>query len=140
VREGLEIDLFDFDAEDVMQKGDYMWQVFENVIGVEPTVLEVNFMRLFMALGRILLQGSVLMNLFGPLRQPVDLAKVVVGIQLRGNIYLVADITGPGVHFAPVLRQHPSFNICFLVSLSHLHKFCSLDVGFGRHLFGGSPE
>jgi len=49
-------------------------------IGGVPTVLEVRFMCLFMSLGRILLQGSVSTNVFGPVRHQVDLWKVEVGI------------------------------------------------------------
>jgi hypothetical protein len=40
------------------------------------------------------------MNLFNPMRHHVDLRKVDFGISLLGNIYLVADIILPGVHFA----------------------------------------
>jgi hypothetical protein len=50
------------------------------VIGGIPTVLEVRVMCVFMSLGRILLQGSVSTNLFGPMRHQVDLWKVKVGI------------------------------------------------------------
>jgi len=64
-----------------------------------------------MSLGRILLQGSVSMMLFDPMRHQVDLRKVEVGIQLLGNIYLVADIIPPGVNFVPLLGRRPSFNI-----------------------------
>ena len=78
--EVLEIELSDFEAENATLKGDYLWQVVEIVIGGIPTVLEVRFMGLFMSLGRILLQGSVLKNLFGPMRHQVDLRKDVVGI------------------------------------------------------------
>ena len=78
--EGLEIELSDFEAEDATLKGDYLWQVVEIVIGGVPTVLEVSFMYFFMFLGRILLQGSVLTNLFDPMRHQVDLRKVEVGI------------------------------------------------------------
>jgi hypothetical protein len=62
--EGLEVELFDFEAEDATLLGDYLWQVVEIVIGGVPTVLEVRFMCLFMCLCRILLQGSVSTNLF----------------------------------------------------------------------------
>jgi hypothetical protein len=99
----LEIELSDFEAENATLKGDYLQQVVEIVIGGIPTVLEVRFMCLFMSLGRILLQGSVTTNLFDPMRHHVDHRKVEVGIQLLGNIYLVADIIPPGVHFAPLL-------------------------------------
>jgi len=62
----LEIELSHFEAEDAMTKGDFLWQVVEIVIGGIPTVFEVRFMCMFMSLGRILLQGSVLTNVFGP--------------------------------------------------------------------------
>jgi len=78
--EGLEIELSDFEAEDAMQKGDYFWQVVEIVIAGVPTVLEVRFMCLFISLRRILMQGSLLTNLFGPMKHQVDLRKVEVGI------------------------------------------------------------
>ena len=78
--EGLEIELSDFEAEDATLKGDYLWQVIETMIGGVPNVLEVHFMFLFMFLGRMLLQGSVSTNLFGPMRHQVYLRKVEVGI------------------------------------------------------------
>jgi len=78
--EGLEIELSDFEAEDMMLKGDYWGQVVEIVIGGIPTVLEVRFVCLSMSVGRILLQGSVSTNLFGPMRHQVDLRKVEVSI------------------------------------------------------------
>ena len=79
---GLEIELSHFEAENATLKSDYLWQVVEIVIGGLPTVVQVQFMCLFMSLCRILLQGSVSMNLFDPLRHQVDLRKVNVGIQL----------------------------------------------------------
>jgi hypothetical protein len=63
-----------------MLKGDYLWQVVEIVIRGVPTVLEVRFMCLFMSLGRILLQGSLSMILFSPMRHQVDIQKIEVGI------------------------------------------------------------
>jgi len=78
--EGLEIELSNFEADDATLKGDYLWQVVEIVIGGIPTVLEVRFMSLFMSVGRILLQGSISTNLFGPMRHQLDLRKVEVGI------------------------------------------------------------
>jgi hypothetical protein len=51
-----------------MQKGDYLWEVFEIVIGGVATVLDLHSMCLCMSLGRILLQGSVSKQLFGPIR------------------------------------------------------------------------
>ena len=135
--EGLEIELSDFEAENATLKGDYLRQVVEIVIRGVPTVLEIRFMCLFVSLGRILLEGSVSTNLFGPMRHQVDLRNVEVGIQLLGNIYLVADIIRPGVHFMPLLGLRPSFSICFLFYLSLLHEFHSQGIGFGLRLFAG---
>jgi hypothetical protein len=78
--EHLEIELFDFEVENVTLTGDYLWQVVGIVIGGVPTILGVGFMCLFISLGRILLQGSVLTNLFRSMRHQVDLRKVEVGI------------------------------------------------------------
>jgi len=78
--EGLEIELSDFETEDATRNSNYLWQVVEIVIGGVPTVLDVGFMCRFMSLGRILLQGSVSTNLFGPIRHQVDIRKVEVGI------------------------------------------------------------
>jgi hypothetical protein len=112
---GLEIELSDFEAENATLKGDSLRQAVEIVIGGIPKVLEVRYMSLFMSLGRILLYGSVSTNLFDPMRHQVNLRKVEVGIQLFVNIYLVADIIPPGVHFAPLHGRCPSFSMCFLV-------------------------
>jgi hypothetical protein len=54
--EGLDIELTDFEADNVTLKGDYLGQVVETVIGGVPTVLEIHYMCLFMPLGRMLLQ------------------------------------------------------------------------------------
>jgi hypothetical protein len=102
----LEIELSDFEAENVTLNGDYLWQVVDIVIGVVPTILEIRFMCLFMSLGRILWQGSISTNLFDPVRYQVDLRKVEVDIHLLGNLYLVVDVIPPGVHFAPLLGRH----------------------------------
>jgi len=64
--EGLEIELCDFEAENATMKADSLLQVVEIVIGGVPTFHKVRFMLLFMSLSRILLQGSVSTNLFGP--------------------------------------------------------------------------
>jgi hypothetical protein len=93
-----------------------------------------------MSLGRILLQGSLFMNLFDPMRHQVTLWIIEVGIQLLGNINLVADIIPPGVYFAPLLAPSPSFSIGFLVYLSLLHEFWTQGIGFGLRLYAGSPE
>jgi len=135
-----EIELSDFEAENATLKRDYSRQVVEIVIGGVPTVLEIRFMRLFMSLGRILLQGSVSTNLFDPVRHQVDLRKVEVGIYLLGNIYLVADIIPPGVDFALLLGWRPSFSICFLIYLLLLHELRSQGIGFGLRLSAGLPE
>jgi len=78
--EGMEIALCDSETQDATLKGDYLWQVVESVIGGVPTVLEVRVMFFFMSLGRILLHGSVWTNLFDPLRHPVDIRKIAMGI------------------------------------------------------------
>jgi len=77
---GLEIEQFDFEAENAMLTGNYLQQAVENVIGGISTSLEVNSIFLFMSLRRIPLQGFVLTNLFDPMRHLVDLQKVEVGI------------------------------------------------------------
>jgi len=78
--EGLGIELSEVEAENATLKGDYSWQVVEIMIGGVPTGLEVRFMFSFMSLGRMLLHGSISINLFDPLRHPVDHRKVEVGI------------------------------------------------------------
>jgi len=52
--EGLEIELSDFETENATQKGDYLWQAVEIVIGGFPTVLGIRFMSAVMPLGRVL--------------------------------------------------------------------------------------
>jgi len=138
--EGLQIEPSDFEAENATLKGDYLRHVVEIVIVGVPTVLEVRFMCLFMSLGRILLQRSMSTNLFDPMRHQVDLRKVEVGIQLLGNIDLVADIIPSGDQFAPLIGRRPSFSICFLVDLSLPHEYRSQGLRLGLRLFAGSPE
>ena len=137
---GLEIELSDFEAENATLKSDYLRQVVEIMIGGVPTVLEVCFMCLFMSLGRILLQGSISTNLFDPTRHQANIREVEVGIQLLGNIYLVAAMIPPGIHLAPLLGLHPSFSIYFLVYLSLLHEFRSQCNGFGLRLLPACPS
>ena len=132
--EGWEIDLSDFVPENATLKGDYLWYGVEIVIEGVPTVLEVGFMYLYMSIGRVLLQRSVSTKLFDPMRHHMDRSKVEVGIRLLGNIYLVADVILPGVHFAPILGCYPRFHMCFLIYLSLLHKFCSHGIRLGLHL------
>jgi hypothetical protein len=76
----VEIELSDVIAENATVKGDYLWPVVEIVTGAVPTVLEVRFMCLLMSLCRIMLQGSVSTNLFGPMTHQVDLQKGEVSI------------------------------------------------------------
>jgi len=140
VSEGWEIELSDFEAENATLRGDYLRQVVEILIGAFPTVLQVQFMCLFMWLGRILLQGSVSTNLVDPMRHQVDFRKVEFGIQLLRNIYPVADVIPPGVHFAPLLGWHARLIIGFLIYLSHLHEFHSEGIGFGLYLFARLPK
>ena len=81
----MNIDHSDFEAEAATLKGDYLRQVVENEIGGVPTVLDVLFRCMFMSLSSLLLEGSVLTNLFDPLRHQVDLRKVEVNIHLLGK-------------------------------------------------------
>jgi hypothetical protein len=140
LNEGLEIELTDCAVEYAMLKGDCLWQVVEIVIGEVPTAPEIHFMYLFMSLGRILLQGSVSMNLFDPVRHQVDIRKIEVGIQLLGNIYPAAHRMPPGAQFAPLLGHLPSFSICLLNDLSLLHVLRSQAIGFDLRLFASLPE
>jgi len=59
-----------------------------------------------------------------------DLRKGEVGIQLFGNIDLVADTIQPGINFAPLFAQCPSFSICALNYLSLLNEFLFQGIGF----------
>jgi hypothetical protein len=63
------IDLSDLEAENATLNDQYLWEGVEIVIGGVPTVLEDRFICMLMSLGRILLQGSVLPNLFGAMQQ-----------------------------------------------------------------------
>jgi hypothetical protein len=71
-------------------------------------------MCLFLSLSRILVQGSVSTNLFDPMIIEVDLHILEVGISLVRNIYVVADIFQPGIHFALLVGRCLSFSISFL--------------------------
>jgi hypothetical protein len=64
LRVGLEIELSDSAAENVMQNGDFLRQVVEIMIARIPPVHEVRFVYLLVPLGRSLLQGSGSTNLF----------------------------------------------------------------------------
>jgi hypothetical protein len=70
--EGLDSELSDFEVENTMLQGDYLWPVVEIVLGGVSTVLEVCVMYLFMSLSRILWQGWVSTNLFDPMRHQVE--------------------------------------------------------------------
>jgi len=73
------MELSHFEAEDATLKGDPLWQVVDIEIGGIPTIHEIGSMCVFLSLGRIQLQGSVLTNLLDPMRHQVDLRKVEVG-------------------------------------------------------------
>jgi hypothetical protein len=138
--EGLQIELCALEGENATVKGEYQWQVVEIVIGGVPTILEICLIFLFMTLGRGLLQGSVMVDLFDPMRHQVDLQKVDVGILLLGRIYLVTDIDPPRSYFALRLGWGASFGISFLVYLSLVYEFGSQRIGIGRCLFAGWPH
>jgi hypothetical protein len=76
----LEIEISDFNAGNTTLKGDYVGKVVEIVIRGVPTIRKIRIMFLFMSLSRILLECSVSTNLFGLMRQQVNLWKVEVGI------------------------------------------------------------
>jgi hypothetical protein len=138
--EGLQIAISDFEVENLMLTGDYLQQVVEIVIGGVPTILKVHFMCLFMSQGIILMQGSGLTNLFDPMSHQVDLQNVEDGIELRGNINLVADIIPPRVHFVLLLGQRPIFSIYLLVNLSFHQEFRPQGIGFGLRLLSACPS
>jgi len=138
--EGLEIEISDFDADNVRQKDYYFGQEVEIVIGGVPTVLKIRFKCMFMSRCRILLQRAVSTNLFDRVKHDVDLRNVDVGISLFGYLNLLFDINLPGAHFMPLLAQHPSISICVLVYLLLLHELCFQGNGFGLHLVAGTPE
>jgi hypothetical protein len=137
--EAFEFKLSDFEADNAKLNGDYLQEVVKIVIGGVPIVLEVRFMCLFMSLSRILLQGSISKNLFNPLRHQVDSRKVEAGIDHFRNIYLLADIIPPGIHFALIDGRRPRFSIHFLVHLQLLHEFRAQGIGFGLRLFARLP-
>jgi hypothetical protein len=138
--DGTKIYLSDFETEIARLKGDFLRNVVEIVIGGIQIILEVHFMCRFISLGRMLLQGSMLMNLINPMRYQVDLGKVTVGLQLVGNVHVVGNILTPGVHFMPHLRQHPSFGIFILVYLLMLQQLHSHVIRVGLRIFAGMPE
>jgi hypothetical protein len=72
--------LCEFEAANATLKGDFLRWVAVIVIGGVPTVLEVCFMCFFKSLGRVLLEGSLSTNLYGPMRHQVDLRNVEVSI------------------------------------------------------------
>ena len=80
LREGLEIELFEFKAENAMLNGEYIWQGVELVMGDVPPVLEVRYMCLIMSRRRIQLQGSVSTNLFNPMGHQVNVRKLEAGV------------------------------------------------------------
>jgi hypothetical protein len=52
------------------------------------------------------------------MRYQVDIRNIELGIQLLGNIYLVADIIPPGGHFVPLLLLHSIFITYFTYTFS----------------------
>lgn len=66
--EGLEIELSNLNANNAMLKGNHLRQEVEIVIRGLPNILEVHVMSLVMSLGKIPFQGSILTNLFDPMR------------------------------------------------------------------------
>jgi len=70
--EGFEIELSNFEVENAILKSNYLRQVVEIVIGGFPTVLGVCLICVAMSLGRILLQLSIVTNLFDPMGHQVD--------------------------------------------------------------------
>jgi hypothetical protein len=113
--EGLEIELSDFEEENMMLNHDYSSQVVHSVIGDVPTVVSVHIMCLVMSLYRKLMQGSISRNLFNSVQHLVYLCNFVVCINLLGNINLVVNILTPGVDFALLPSQRPSLGLCFVV-------------------------
>jgi hypothetical protein len=136
----LEFELSDFETENATLKGNYLRQVVEIMIGGVQNVLGIRFMCWFMPLGRILLQGSVSTYLFNPVRHQVDLWKFEGSISLHGNVYLMADIILPGIHFAPLVGRRPCFSFGFIVYRLLLHELGSQGIGFGLRLFADSHE
>jgi hypothetical protein len=77
--EGLEIEIPDSEAENTTRNSDFLRHEGDIVIEGIPALHEVRFMCMFISLGRILLQGSVSVNLFDPMPHYMDLWKVEVG-------------------------------------------------------------
>jgi hypothetical protein len=77
---GLEIEISDFETENAMLEGDYLWQVVGIVNGGISIILEVRYMCLFMTLGGILWEGNILTNLCHTIRYYVNLQKLKVGM------------------------------------------------------------
>lgn len=133
--DGLDIELFDFEAQNATLNGDLMGQVLEIAIGGDTTVLEVYFMCLLMSLGRQLLQGCVSRNVFHPMSHDADIQNVEVGIYLLGNLNLEADIISLGLHFSPLLGLSPSFSIHCLIYIPLLHEFRAEGIALAFHSF-----
>jgi len=123
-----------------MLKGDYLRHIVEIEIQGVSTVLEVLFMYLVISVRTILLQCSVSLILFDPMKNQVDRWNVEGSIQLVRNIYLVADIIPPGVPLVPLLGWSPSLSNCFLVYLSLLHEFHPKGIGLGLGISAGLPK
>jgi hypothetical protein len=70
----------------------------------------------------------------------VDFWNVAVIIQCHGNIYLVADLSLPDMHCAPLVGLRPSYSMCFLIDLLLLHEVRYERIGYDFRRFDGSPE
>jgi hypothetical protein len=75
-----------------------------------------------MSLGSILLEGSVLANLFDPMRPQLDQRKVEGGISLLQIIYPIGDIL-PQVHILGCVSDH--IEITAFTSLSAFRSIAS---------------
>jgi hypothetical protein len=78
LNEGVQSQLSDFEAVNATLKRYYLQQEGEIVIGGIPIILEFRFMCLFISLGRIRLEGSILINLFNPMGHHTDLQNLQV--------------------------------------------------------------
>jgi hypothetical protein len=95
--------------------GDHLGQVADIVKGGIRTVLEVCVMDWVISLSRILLQCSILMNLFDPIRHQVYLQNGDVGIYCHGKIWLKADIILRHIDCGALPGSSSTGSICFLI-------------------------
>ena len=76
----MKIELSDFKADNATLKREYLWLIVEIVIGGVSTILQVCSRCVIVTFSKILLQGSVSMNLFNPMKHQENLRKVEDGI------------------------------------------------------------